>query len=177
MSEWPVRAETDSDHDAIASVVARAFGSPREAELVAAIRESPNFVADWSLVALSDDRVVGHVLVSYVTLQDDNRSRRVTSLAPLAVDPDFHGRGIGGALVHTVTERVDRAGEPLIVLEGDPGYYGRFGFEPAAAHGVEIQLPSWAPPDAAQVLRLAHHDRAVRGRVVYPPAFDDVTDH
>ena len=62
-----------------------------EAELVAAIRESPNYVADWSLVALSDDRVVGHVMVSYVTLQDDHRSRRVTSLAPLGVDPDFHG--------------------------------------------------------------------------------------
>ena len=61
--------------------------------------------------------------------------------------------------------------------KGVPAYYGRFGFEPAPAHGIHIKLPSWAPPEAAQVLRLKNYDPSIRGQVVYPPAFDGVTDN
>ena len=32
--------------------------------------------------------------------------------------------------------------------------------------------PEWASPEAAQVLRLRNYDPAIRGLVVYPPAFD-----
>ena len=46
-----------------------------------------------------------------------------------------------------------RARQPLVVLEGNPLYYGRFGFEHSRRYGIEIDLPSWAPPEAAQVLR------------------------
>jgi putative acetyltransferase len=90
----------------------------------------------------------------------------------LAVHPDFQGTGFGTALVRAVPARADESGEPLVVLEGAPGYYGRFGFEPSAPHGIEIlTLPSWAPPEAAQILRLSSYDPTIRGRVVYPPAF------
>ncbi|MEY2405696.1 MAG: putative acetyltransferase, partial [Acidimicrobiaceae bacterium] len=44
-------------------------------------------------------------------------------------------------------------------------------------HGIRIDLPSWASPEAAQVLRLRSYDPSIRGRVVYPPAFDEVTGH
>ena len=37
---------------------------------------------------------------------------------------------------------------------------------------ITITLPDWAPPEAAQVLRLEHYDPAIRGAVLYPPAFD-----
>ena len=62
------------------------------------------------------------------------------------------------------------------MLEGSPAFYGRLGFEPAAAYGLILPLPSWAPPEAAQVLRLADDAPVPRGRVVYPPAFDTVSE-
>jgi putative acetyltransferase len=158
-------------------VVERAFGGPVETQLVDAIRASPNFVPEWSLVALVDNQIVGHVLVSYVMLHDVNAQDRICSLAPLAIDPDHQRRDIGGALTRAVIARVDDAGEPLIVLEGHPEYYPRFGFEPAAPLGIHIELPSWAPPDAAQVRRLRAYDPSIRGRVVYPPAFDVAAEH
>jgi putative acetyltransferase len=116
-------------------------------------------------------------MVSDVGLHDGPIVRRVPSLSPLAVAPELHGRGVGGALVRAVVARTGEIGAPMVVLEGAPAYYRRFGFEPATEHGIHIDLPSWAPPEAAQVLRLDGYDATWRGRIVYPPAFDDVTEH
>lgn len=171
-----IRAEEPSDYDAIAGVVSRAFGSPNEARLVAAIRASPNFVPGWSLIATIEDRVIGHVMVSYVTLRDGTSEHRVPSLSPLAVDPDHQRHGVGSALVHAAASVVEAAGEPLIVLEGSPWYYPRFGFEYAVPLGITIKLPEWAPPEAAQVLRLSRYDASIRGELAYPPAFDVVAE-
>ena len=49
------------------------------------------------------------------------------------------------------------------------------GFEAAQRFGVTIDLPDWAPPEAVQVYRLGAYDPLVRGHVVYPDAFADVT--
>jgi putative acetyltransferase len=172
-----IRPEKPADRNAIAEVVRAAFGSDAEARLVDAIRASDEFVPALSLVAVSDGRIVGHVMVSHVGLHDGRTIRSVASLSPLAVAPELHGQGIGGALVRAVVARSEELGEPMVVLEGAPAYYGRFGFEPATACGVHIDLPSWAPPEAAQVVRLRGYDVAWRGQIVYPPAFDDVTEH
>jgi putative acetyltransferase len=181
VEEWniddvTIRAERAEDVDAITDVVADAFRSPIEARLAIAIRASPNFVPEWSLVAELRGRIVGHVMVSYVELQDERTTRRIASLSPMSVARDLHRRGIGSALIRAVVARVDEAGEPMVVLEGDPAYYGRLGFEYAVPHGIHITLPDWAPPEAAQITRLTAYDPAIRGRVVYPPAFDGSED-
>jgi putative acetyltransferase len=126
-------------------------------------------------VAELDGRVVGHVMVSDVGLRHDGQERTILSLSPLAVAPDRHGQGIGSALVRDVVARVDADGHPLVVLEGSPTYYGRFGFVDARRHGIHIHLPDWAPPEAGQVLALTNDDPSIAGEVVYPPAFADVT--
>lgn len=172
-----IRAERPADCDAITDVVTAAFGSPIEGGLPTAIRASPNFVPEWSLVADLGGRVVGHVMVSYVTLHGDTAEHRIPNLSPLAVTPDLHDRGIGSALVRTVVGRVDVSGEALVVLEGSPVYYGRLGFEPSVLYGIHITLPDWAPPEAAQIRRLRNYDPTIRGRVVYPPAFGAREQH
>ena len=171
-----IRAERPDDYDAIAEVVESAFKSPVEARLVEAIRASTNYIPKLSLVAEFDGRVVGHVMISFTALRDGESERWITMLSPLAVAPDLHGQGIGSALVRESTALADASGEPLVILEGSPVYYGRFGFEHSLKHGIHITLPSWAPPEAAQVLRLRNYDPSIRGQVVYPPAFNDVTD-
>jgi putative acetyltransferase len=65
----------------------------------------------------------------------------------------------------------------MVVLEGNPVYYGRFGFEHSRRYGIELPIPSWAPPEASQIMRLSAYDPSMRGKVVYPPAFDDVAEH
>jgi putative acetyltransferase len=172
-----IRAETPDDRAAIGAVVEAAFGSPVEARLVEAIRASENFVPELSLVGELDGRVVGHVMVSYTALHDTAARYRIPMLSPLAVAPDHQRQGIGSALVRAGAALVDARGEPLIVLEGSPAYYGRLGFEYSVPYGIRITLPEWAPPEAAQILRLGNYDPTLRGLVVYPPAFDAVAEH
>ena len=169
-----IRAEQPGDEPGIAAVVEAAFGSPAEARLVDLIRASSGFWPDLSLVAEDGDRLVGHVMISAATLERGGESSGIANLSPLAVAPDRQRHGIGAALVRAVTQRADERGEPLVVLEGSPDYYGRLGFEPADPLGIHMTLPDWAPPEAAQVLRLRAYDPSVQGRVVYPPAFDEV---
>lgn len=172
-----IRPERPEDAEAIAHVVEAAFGSPVEARLVENLRASDAFVPELSLVAEHEGRIVGHVMISYATLEsDDGVTRRIASLAPLAVAPDDQRDGIGSALVRAVTTRAEAMGEPMVVLEGSPQYYGRLGFEHSAPLGIHINLPSWAPPEAAQVMRLRGYDPSWKGRVVYPSAFDEIIE-
>jgi putative acetyltransferase len=173
-----IRQETAEDHDAIRHIVAAAFGSEGEAELVERVRSSPEYVNDMALVAEVDGEIVGHVMVSNAVLRSNDSERRISMLSPLAVRPDRQKAGIGHSLVSAALAVADERGEPLVVLEGSPAYYGRFGFEHSITYGIEIHLPDWAPPEAAQVKRLRSfdpNDATLRGKVVYPPAFDGLS--
>lgn len=174
----PERGDSTTETAAIGRVVAAAFGSTTEALLVERIRASAGYIPEASLVAEADGRIAGHVMLSRFALHDEHAdsTRQILGLSPLAVAPDCQRRGVGAALVEAVVSVAECADEPLVVLEGSPTYYGRLGFEWSVPHGITIDLPSWAPPEAAQVRRLTNYDPAFRGRVIYPPAFDDLPD-
>ena len=173
-SDMVIRTEHDADHAAIRRVVAAAFGSDVEADLVERIRASAEYMPDLALVAVVAGRVVGHVMISGALVRHEGDERPIVMLSPLAVEPELQRRGVGGALVAAVTARATERGEPLVIVEGDPAYYGRFGFEHAAPQGLELPLPGWAPSEAGQVLLLDPAASVPRGRVVYPAAFDGV---
>ena len=169
------RPESPDDHDAIREVVAAAFGSETEADLVDRIRTSPEYVPEMALVAEVDGVIVGHVMISGAVIRNDAGDRPVSMLAPLAVLPNCQRVGIGSALVRAALEAADARGDPMVIVEGSPAYYGRLGFEQSTRYGIDICLPEWAPPEAAQVIRLTSFDPddpTLRGTVVYPPAFD-----
>jgi putative acetyltransferase len=63
----------------------------------------------------------------------------------------------------------------MVLVEGDPAYYGRFGFEPAYECGIELPLPDWAPREAGQIMPLSAYDPGLVGTVIYPSYFDEAT--
>lgn len=172
---WSVRPEHPIDLDLIHELHRDAFRGPAEAELVDAIRSGPDFLPELSLVSVTDDgSVLGHILVSRIGLDpaDGSPRRDILALAPLAVLEPHRGRSIGSALVRAALAAADARQEPCVIVLGSPAYYARFGFEPAAMHG--ISGPYDAAGEAFQVRRRPDLDRLEPGTAVYPPTFAGV---
>jgi putative acetyltransferase len=161
-----IRPETAADHDAIRKVNDEAFGGPIEAKIVDAIRASDRYVPELSLVAVSEGQTLGHVISSYVDVEPG--ARRVLQVGPLAVLPAHQCRGIGTVLMEETIRIADARGEPLLLIEGNPKYYERFGFTRADAVGIEPP-PEAHGPQYFMIRPLASYDSAFRGRAIYPP--------
>lgn len=167
-----LRPERAADREAVAAVHEAAFGRPDEARIPALVRETDAFVPSLSIVAEDEGRVVGHVLVSLTVLvTESGEERRVPLLGPVGVLPERQGEGIGSALVRAAVRTTDDLREPLVILEGDPRFYGRFGFRPASRLG--IAPPTELADEVFMALALHAYDPELRGRIVYPPAFDE----
>ena len=57
-------------------------------------------------------------------------------MAPLAVVPEFQGRGIGSHLVMNGIDDCKAKGFHILAVLGDPKFYGRFGFRRASDFGI-----------------------------------------
>jgi putative acetyltransferase len=122
-----------------------AFGSNdsegrAEQELVERLWPSADLLSELSIVAVVNGSAVGHVACSRAWIDEDP----VVAVGPLGVGPAHQQRGVGTALMHAVLGAADALGEPAVVLLGDPGFYRRFGFVPAAPLGVMPPDPTWA---------------------------------
>ena len=111
-----------------------------------------------SLVAEEEGHVVGHIAFSPVRLSDGTEGWY--GLAPVSVLPEYHGRGIGSALVREGLRRLKALDSKGCCVVGHPGYYGRFGFENSPGLGVEGVPPeaffalAWAGPVPQGVVEL-----------------------
>jgi putative acetyltransferase len=163
-----VREEQPADHAAIRRVIAQAFGSATEADLVDALRAAG--AASLSLVAERADEIVGHVLFSPVVPEAAPPACVMLGLGPLAVLPEFQRHSIGGRLVHTGLEKLRQRGVAGVVVMGQPEYYPRFGFVPASRLGLSFGVASRETAFFALELRLGAL-ASCRGVVRYRPEF------
>jgi putative acetyltransferase len=58
--------------------------------------------------------------------------------------------------------------EPLLLIEGNPAYYGRFGFVRADEQGIEPPHEAHGP-QYFMLRRLVAYAPSLRGRAVFPP--------
>jgi len=166
-----IRPETTEDYAAIHEVNLLAFGQEIEPRLVEALRESPDFIPELSLVAIEGGQVVGHILFSPMVIETKDGAVPALTLAPLAVRPEFQNQGIGSQLVRRGIERCRTLGHRIVVVVGHPTYYPRFGFSPARARGLEAPFP--VPDEAFMVLELAPGALdGVAGMIRFPPPFE-----
>jgi putative acetyltransferase len=166
MMHFSIRLEEPRDVVDVRETNGQAFGTPIEARLVDLLRGAPDSI---SLVATMEDRVIGHILFTPISI-DPPASVRVAGLAPMSVRPKYQRAGVGGQLVRAGLEECRQRGYAAVVLVGHPEYYPRFGFVPAHTKGLECEFP--VPQDAFMVLELdAGALAGLAGVVRYRPEF------
>jgi putative acetyltransferase len=128
-----IRLEAPEDRDVALEVERRAFDATGSAELETRIvRDVRDDDGSFALVATDGEEIVGHVQFSRGWIG----GTPVVALGPIGVSPDRQREGIGSALVRSGLDAARWRGEKVVMLLGDPNYYGRFGFRPALPLGL-----------------------------------------
>ena len=164
-----VRPATPADAAGILAAVRDAFSDPtRDAdEELDIVRKTWAVTAgDPCLELVADDAgtVVGHLQAAPGSL--DGRASTVAGVAPVCVAPTHQGRGHGRALLVALVQRAAARGWPLLVVLGDPAFYGRFGFEPAGPLGLSYPPVGTGNPHF-QAHRLPGWSATLRGKFGY----------
>jgi putative acetyltransferase len=147
-----IRKEASDDSQQIRIVIQSAFDQTEEADLVQKLRQSCR--DRISLVAVSEDQMVGQILFTPVKIQAKKRMTTGVGLGPMAVLPGFQRQGIGSRLV--------RAGLTA---------YPRFGFVPGSRYGVRSEYEN-VPDEAFMILVLDQEAlEGVSGIATYRPEF------
>jgi len=154
-----ISRQTTADETAIESLMDEAFGPTRHDRSVWLLRTVPP-VADLCLVM----REAGSMLASLRFWEVRLNQQIVLLLGPLAVQPDLRGQGYGRQLVADGLARARAMQKwPLVLVSGEPDYYPKFGFVPAAPY--RLQWPGFVEPERLQLLEL--QDGALAG--LLPP--------
>ncbi len=143
-----ISKQTVADDVAVELLMDGAFGPARYSRSVWLLRSGPP-VADLCLVLRVSDAMLASLRFWEVQLEQQT----VLLLGPLAVQPDLRGRGYGLQIVAEGLARAAAIGKwPLVLVSGEPDYYPKFGFVPAAPY--QLAWPGFVEPERLQFLEL-----------------------
>jgi len=125
-----IRLAQETDLVSILKVIETAFSDEENKVIMNFVQElsgentSPSIK---SLVAEVNNQVIGYVSYSPIYLKSDTNITGYI-LAPLAVSPEHQKQGVGSNLINAGIDMLSRDGAAVLLVYGDPAYYGRFGF-------------------------------------------------
>ena len=169
------RTESSRDYSRVSKLIKHAFKDVPESDhtehrLVERLRSSDAFIPKLSIVVEVDRKIIGHILLTKIHIQNDQQSFESLALAPVSVHPEFQKNGIGSKLILHAHEVARNLGFTSIVLLGHADYYPRFGYQRASKYG--IQLPFNAPDENCMAIELVEDGlKGVSGIVRYPDVF------
>ena len=166
-----IREEVASDIDKIWKVNSEAFETEAEANLVNALRNSG--CTYLSLVAETENKIVGHILFTPVELSGNDNNLKIMGLAPMAVLSKYQNKGIGSKLVQAGLERCRSLGYDAVVVLGHPNYYPKFGFVPSVKYGIKSEYE--VPDEVFMILELIPGSLKNHGGIIkYHETFNSV---
>ena len=130
-----------------------------------ALRKSKSFIPELSLVAVEDEKIVGHILFTKAVVQ----GVEVLALAPLSVLPDYQNRGIGLSLMKEGHSIAHKLGYEYSVVLGHSKYYPKAGYIPASECG--IKAPFEVDDESFMALNLNGSQNKLNGVIEYDKAF------
>jgi len=173
-----IRQERKEDHQKVLKIVEDAFRNEQDSEpteqiLVDKLRKSSAFIPELSLVAEIDHKIVGHIILSKIKINNNVSSFDSLALAPVSVHPSYQNRGIGGLLILESHRIAKILAYKSIVLLGHEKYYPKFGYQLAKKYG--IKLPFEVPDENCMAIELVEDGlEGVSGMVEYSKAFNEL---
>ncbi len=159
---FSVRLQSHDDNDWVENLHSRAFGPGRFARTAFRVREILPVDPELCLIALLEGKRVGSVWMTPITLG----SHKGCLLGPLAIEPNFHNKGLGKMLVKIVTQMaLNREIYEFVVLVGDEKYYGDMGFVRVKAGTIIFP----GPVDPNRILICSHrgdHAKNLSGSIL-----------
>jgi predicted N-acetyltransferase YhbS len=173
-----IRQEISSDYHEVESLVEQAFriaenSDHREHLFVARLRKCGAFVPELSLVAVHNDgEIVGHIMLTRITIKNDSALHASLALAPLSVLPEYQKMGIGSKLIERSHRIAEKLGFSSIFVLGHNSYYPRFGYEQSSLY--DVLPPFKVSPEYFMIRKLSADVLAdISGTVCYPEEFFD----
>ncbi|WP_138934887.1 GNAT family N-acetyltransferase [Roseovarius arcticus] len=136
------------EEDAVDALLARAFGSPDKAKMVASLRQSGDIAGE--VVLPFQGGIVGYYALARMKAPAD-----WLCLAAVAIDPDWQGAGHGRRLIGMLSEWA-RLSQQSVIASGPAAFFTRAGFAPSPIKGALLAGPSADLPPTTPL---------------YPPAF------
>jgi predicted N-acetyltransferase YhbS len=168
-----VRPEQQEDLGNIFELNKLAFGQDNEARLVELLRTAPGYVPGLSLVATSEEGLVGHILFSKIFVVSGDARYETLALAPMSVHPSYQKQGVGGRLITQGLEKARDLGFGSVIVLGHEHYYPKFGFVPASRWG--IRAPIDVPDNVFMAMELSPGSlKNITGIVEYPVEFSAI---
>ncbi len=116
----------------------RCFGQDRFKKTAYKVRENTTPLSELSFVTVEGDNLLATIRYWPIMIGHDAPA---LLLGPIAVEPELQGKGIGVGLMRETIKVAKELGHHLIVLVGDPEYYGQFGFQNASVLGFKMPGP------------------------------------
>ncbi|AHE57299.1 GNAT family N-acetyltransferase [Sphingomonas sanxanigenens] len=139
---------SDADPSAVEALLDDAFGADRRGRTAYRMREGTQAIDALCFGAFDGGRLVGTIQCWPVSLLTPLGAQPMVMVGPVAVEPDRQRDGIGRALVAASLAASDARGGDVLMMIGDPEYYGRFfGF---SADGTAL----WEVPGPVERHRL-----------------------
>lgn len=170
-----IRQETVADYPIVFNLVEKAFrkeilSDKKEQFLVERLRKSNGFIPELSLVAEVNHEIVGYILLTKIIIETKTESETSLALAPVAVEPSFQKKGIGGRLIEEAHRIAKELCYQSVFLLGHEKYYPKFGYRPL--HYFNISLPFEAPKENCMAIELVPDALSNKiGSVIYPKEF------
>lgn len=139
-----IRNEEECNYRKVEELTKKAFWNVNfpgcnEHCLIHVLRNHEDFVPELDLVAIEDDKIVGHIAYTKCKLiSDDGTEKVVLTFGPLSVDPDYQRRGIGKSLQKYSFEKAKELGYDVVVILGNPENYVTSGFKNCKKYDVDF---------------------------------------
>jgi predicted N-acetyltransferase YhbS len=136
-----IKPEKSSEFQNIYNLVKVAFqtakvSNGKEQDYVEKLRSNGNYIPQLALAAEEDGKIVGHIMLTKNYVTTTGLKFEALLVAPLCVELEYRGRGIGSKLVEESFDIAKKLGYKAVFVVGDPAYYGRFGFKSSALFGI-----------------------------------------